>query len=131
MKPFILTLIASASLSVLGSAAWAQEHDHGAMSQGAAGAMPTMEDCRSMRHDMMASHATDDSATDATAMAGMADMPDVMRERMMQCHSMMEAAQGDQTDAMHHDGAGAMHEHEPAAEADEADHDHGEASQPH
>lgn len=128
MKSLVLTLIASASVSVLGGAAWAQEHDHGAMSQGAASSMPTMEDCRSMHHEMMASHPAADAAADAPAMSGMSE---AMRERMSQCNSMMEAAHGEDATAMHHDGAAAMHHQEPANDADDADHEHSESSQPH
>ncbi|WP_339748670.1 hypothetical protein [uncultured Maricaulis sp.] len=128
MKPIILTLIASASLGVLGGSAWAQEHDHGAMNEESASSAPTMEDCRAMHHQMMEGGATADTATDAPAMAGMSD---AMRERMTQCHAMMEEAHGEDADAMGHDHAGAMYQHEPATSEDEAGHEHGEDSQPH
>jgi len=131
MKSLVITLIASASVSVAGGAAWAQEHDHGSMSQEAATSMPTMEDCRSMHHEMMERHAANDAAADTPAMSGMEGMSGAMRERMSQCHTLMQAAHGEEGDTMHHAGAGAMHQHEPATDADDAGHQHGETSQPH
>jgi len=127
MKSLVITLIASASVSVAGGAAWAQEHDHGAMTEEAATSMPTMEDCRSMHHEMMERHAANDAAADTPAMSGM----EGMSERMSQCHTMMQAAHGEEGDAMHHADASAMHQHEPATDADDAGHQHGETSQPH
>jgi hypothetical protein len=129
MKSLVITLIASASVSVLGGAAWAQEHDHGAMTQETATSMPTMDDCRSMHHEMMEGHAANDAAADTPAMSGMEGMSEAMRERMSQCHTMMQAAHGEDDDTMHH--AGAMRQHEPATDADDAGHQHGESSQPH
>ena len=84
-----------------------------------------------MHHEMMQGHATADVADDAPAMAGMADMSEAMRERMMQCRSMMQAAHGEDAGAMHHDGAEMMHQHEPATGTDDAAHDHGDSSEPH
>ncbi|WP_417488588.1 hypothetical protein [Maricaulis sp.] len=131
MKSLVLTFIASASVSVLGGVALAQEHDHGLMTQEAASSMPTMEDCRSMHHEMMASHPATDAAADAPATSGMEGMSEAMRERMSQCHSMMEAAHDEDAATMRHDGASAMHHHESATDTDDAGHEQGESSQPH
>ena len=122
MNKFVLAMMATSTLSLLGTAAFAMDHH-----MAGEAAAPTHESCMALHHELMADVAEgDDTARDAV----MAGLDAETRARADACHAMMGAE--------HHEGAEADahadHHGNDMPAADDMHHDEHEtheADQPH
>lgn len=127
MNKFVLAMMASSSLSLLGTAAFAMDHHMAGET-----AAPTHEACMTLHNELMADVAHGDTAARDAVIAG---LDAETAARVEACHAMMGEMHHDDADAdAHADGHGEAHAagHDaPAAEdMHHGEHEMHEAGQP-